>query len=577
MTSNVLIYRRFSSDEQEGGDSLARQSRVCEAFALKMGWTILDTITDKGRSAFKAEHLLPDAALGGFAAQVFAGEIPDGTILLAERLDRISRRPVGEAMAWIHALTSLGVQIALADKGKVFAANMSLEDFFGFSISFAQSHEESAKKSELITSAKTGLWGMAERREGKWTNLAARHPTWLKRNETKNGWVVDEARARIVRDIYQWSADGLGVVVITRRLNAIPVKPFGIAIKDTAKPTWGRSAVRQFLNNRAVEGDLVPVKGMFEGKVLHDFYPRIVDADIVAKARAQQTARTKAAGVRSSTGTSNLFAGITFCGECGKKAFLTSSVNKGRRYAYVKCEGALDGRDCTNTGYYAYQAFEDTALELCLDLALDDRFFEATGELREGQIKQAELEKAIADKRARRKRIMSAFDDDDQDAIDLARNLKVEIESLTAQLVSVREALERASGRVGAVEHLRRVGDIREAAKSDNPMVREQARGKLRQAFSAILYSVSAERTTLEPEFNVGGPPVILKVFTLTFLEGILGVRIDTKGRIVDAVDQALGKPLWDCLTTEQRAVAEPLIKRIKAQREDTASLSTPG
>lgn len=349
MTQKVFLYRRFSSDEQETGDSLSRQQRNCETFAHSQGWTVSETLTDRGRSAYKGEHLLPDAELGKFVHGVDQGSIPHGSIILAERLDRLSRRPVAEAMAWLHNLTSRGVHVAIADKRKVFTEGMSFEDFLGSALSFAQSNEESAKKSERIISAKTALWKLAERREGKWTNLAARPPLWLARNEARNGWIIDSDREALIRDIYQWSADGLGAVLITNRLNEIGEKPWG-KWRRYQDGKWGRTAVRQLLNNPAVEGDLVPVKGMFEGKVLHGFYPRIVDADVVAMARAQQTARKRRPGRwsgagkppqasderrvarKQSGGFGSLFAGSTYCGECGMRAFLTSSVSKGRYY-----------------------------------------------------------------------------------------------------------------------------------------------------------------------------------------------------------------------------------------------------
>ncbi len=550
MSENVLIYRRFSSDEQEQGDSLTRQSRACEQFVQARRWTVTGTLTDKGKSAFKGEHLLPDAELGQFAAQVERGEIPPGTILLAERLDRLSRRPVEEAMAWIHGMTSRGVQIALADSGEVFTANPSLGTFLGTAIRAAQNHEESAKKSKQMVSAKLKLWALAERKQGEWTNLAGRVPLWLERNAKCDGWIENEERIKIVNDIFEWSADGIGAVTIAKRLNELDIEPWGVWRK---KPGWGRTAIRQLINNPAVEGDFVPETGMFLGKVLHGFYPRIVDADLVARARAAEKARKHTKGERAKSGYSNLFAGLTFCGKCGNTAFLSSSTNKkGVKYTYIRCQISGEGR-CEERGYFAYEAFEETALDICLDLALDDRFFQVTGELREAQIRKAELEKVIGDKRSRRKRIMSNFDEDDQDALDMARDLKTEIDGLTEELQETVASIERASGKVGAVEHLRRVNDIREAAKSDDPLVSQQARAKLRQAFSAIINSVRIERT------NDGE-----KVFVIAFLSGVLGVRIDTQGQVIDVASHALGKPLWQHLPADQQALAEPLIRRIK-------------
>lgn len=56
--TDCLIYRRFSTDEQETGlgETLTRQLERCQAFAVAQGWNIIgEPLTDKGRSAFKGD------------------------------------------------------------------------------------------------------------------------------------------------------------------------------------------------------------------------------------------------------------------------------------------------------------------------------------------------------------------------------------------------------------------------------------------------------------------------------------------------------------------------------------------
>lgn len=561
MAVNCVIYRRYSSDEQGSGqgDTLVTQLEACEAYARRKGWDVVDVLTDDGFSAYKGEHLRPGAQLYDFVERVNAGAVEEGTVLLAYKPNRLSRLPVDQTMVWIHGLTSRGLGIAFADKDTVFAAKPTFEQYFGMALPFAVANRESEDKSENSHRARAKMWDKAERREGRWTNLASRAPLWLSRNMECNDWIKDDHRVQIVNLIYRWSADGLGAVTIANRLNAMGEEPWGLWRK---RPGWGRTAIRQLLVNPAVEGDFVPESGPLLGRRLHSFYPQIVEADLVARARANQKARRREAGKRASTGTANLFAGITFCGECGAPAFLTSHRKKGRTYSYLRCEAAGEGRSkgkaaepCQNKVYYPYAAFELAALDLCLDLALDDRFFEATGQLRLARNHRAELEKQIAERRAKRKQIMRNFREDDEDAKDLLGELAVEVDALSLRLTQAEAQIESATGKVGAVEHLRRVNDIRAAAVSEDPLVREQARSKLRQAFTAILAGVDIERTA-EGE----------KIFTVSFLGGLLGVRINTEGVVVARVSEALGKPLHEFLTPEQRKVAEPLIRRMAPQ-----------
>ena len=557
--TEALIYRRFSTDEQEFGssDTLARQLERCQDMAATKGWMVTEVLTDKGRSAYKREHLLPDAELGKFMTRLRSGEFAKGTILIADNLSRLSRYPVDEAQAWIFEVTQAGLEIALADKGELYQANPEVSDFITRAVNLGIAHKSSEEKSRMTLLSKARLWKFAEARTGKWVNLANRPPSWLKRKPTLDGFDIIKERADVVRMIYQMSADGVGVVSIAGHLNTLtpPVPPFASAIKENSgKPhMWGRSSVRQILQTPNVEGDFRPVSGVYKGQVIHDFYPRIVDADIVARARGDLAARRRVAGKSAASGSTNLFAGITTCGECGRRANLSTSVQKGRPYAYVRCEAAAEKR-CSNRSGYAYPKFEETVLDIMLDLALDDRFFAVAGELKTGRVRKAEIEKLVLDKRARRRKMMDKFDLDDQDAMAMIATAKEEIDALEAELETVKAAIQTATGKVGNIEHLRRVGDIRTAAQSENEATRKQARSKLRLALSEIIQSVDIER-------DQDG----VKVFTVILRGGIMAVRITDKGKVQATVREALEKPLWAHLPPEHQEQLAPLIKRIES------------
>jgi hypothetical protein len=300
-----------------------------------------------------------------------------------------------------------------------------------------------------------------------------------------------------------------------------------------------------------------------------------VDADVVAAARDQMrsrkrrtgewkgearsatrsTERTERAGSKKKSGAPpqkrNLFAGKTRCEVCGQRVYLTTQNRKGKTYSYLRCESAVSKR-CTNSDYYPYSNFEETALDLCIDLALDDHFFEATGELREARIRKAELEKVIKAMKDRRQSIIRAFEDDDSQALEIAAALKAEITDHQRQLDEATRDIERHSGRANAVEHLRRVTDIRQAACSDDPAIAEQARSKLRTALSAIIHSVTV------------GPWNGEKVYTMIFRMGTFGVQITPDGKIKNAVTKVDGKPLWEFMPAEHQAMAKSLIRRIE-------------
>src|ERR1700733_260201 len=91
-------YKRFSTPKQAEGDSLRRQTAMAQAWADRTG-VPLDTelqLTDEGVSAYGGANR-DVGALGAFVEAVKDGRVPQGSWLLVENLDRLSREPAGEA------------------------------------------------------------------------------------------------------------------------------------------------------------------------------------------------------------------------------------------------------------------------------------------------------------------------------------------------------------------------------------------------------------------------------------------------------------------------------------------------
>src|SRR3974390_2372505 len=94
-------YRRYSSSQQRDGSSLERQLEMAQAVCSEFGWTLIDLPPDAGVSGFKitdgeenkAENL-HKGALGSFLKKVNDGEVPRGSVLIIEKMDRFSRNYV---------------------------------------------------------------------------------------------------------------------------------------------------------------------------------------------------------------------------------------------------------------------------------------------------------------------------------------------------------------------------------------------------------------------------------------------------------------------------------------------------
>src|SRR4051812_29685222 len=98
--SAAYIYIRFSDKRQERGASRERQREVCTRYCEGNGLPVTEVIEDLGRSAWAGAHL-DSGNLGRFTARVRAGEIAAGSVLVVEKLDRLSRQEPLTTLSWL--------------------------------------------------------------------------------------------------------------------------------------------------------------------------------------------------------------------------------------------------------------------------------------------------------------------------------------------------------------------------------------------------------------------------------------------------------------------------------------------
>ena len=119
MQPKAYSYLRFSTPEQATGDSSRRQIEAAERWAAKNGMT-LDTslrMEDRGISAFRGKNART-GALGAFLAAVDDGVVPEGSYLLVENLDRVSRADPWDALPVFQQIINAGVIIVTLMDGR---------------------------------------------------------------------------------------------------------------------------------------------------------------------------------------------------------------------------------------------------------------------------------------------------------------------------------------------------------------------------------------------------------------------------------------------------------------------------
>lgn len=168
-------------------------------------------------------------------------------------------------------------------------------------------------------------------------------PYGYKKGEKKNTIVVDPEAAEVVRNIFQWAADGTKVTQIAVRLNEAGIKTPSAYLKDVrgnyrVSPFWTFDSLKNILINRIYTGDTVPFKSHVvrvgsnqvkllseaEQTVIPDTHEAIISREMFYQARQVLKSTVKS----KSTGPSSPFSKYLFCGCCGNKLQKGRKTNK---------------------------------------------------------------------------------------------------------------------------------------------------------------------------------------------------------------------------------------------------------
>ncbi len=259
------VYTRFSSDHQHPA-SLDDQQLVCQRYANHQGWRIL------------AEHVYSDAALSGMGVQnrpayqrLLAALVSTPTpfeVLLVDDLSRLSR-DAAEILRLVRVLQEMGLKL----------------------ISVADGIETGTKLSKLALSVKAIINEvyLDDLRDRTLRGLQGRFARGLHTGGRIYGYRsvpvpdpagrldaagrpltlgtqlnVDPDEAHIVRQIFTWFIQGLGLRTIADRLNTQTIPfPAQSTQRGRKRKGWAKSAVRVILKNEKYRGRWVWGRRLF--------------------------------------------------------------------------------------------------------------------------------------------------------------------------------------------------------------------------------------------------------------------------------------------------------------------------
>ncbi|MEM6668723.1 MAG: recombinase family protein [Pseudomonadota bacterium] len=342
-------YVRFSTPEQHQGDSLRRQVEMARTYADEHGLELIEddefTFQDLGRSAFRGQNA-EEGQLKRFRRMIEDGVIENGSYLLVENPDRLSRMPTDQAIGVLSEIVRSGVAVVTLSDRQVYTSKALDEDSFLIIravLQFSLGNQESQKKSERLKEA----W-KEKRRTGNEKPLTSVGPAWLRLDKETGEWEINEAKAKVVRKIFHLHELGSGQERIAKTLNTQGVKTFG-----RAKAGWQKSAVHRILVNPAVVGVCVPHRvdtrddGGRKRKLrtpldpIEGYYPPIIDLETWDSAQLRlKSAKPKG----NTTEIVNPLARLARCPRCGGSM---SRVEKGKRSKpFLVCSRAKRAAGC---------------------------------------------------------------------------------------------------------------------------------------------------------------------------------------------------------------------------------------
>lgn len=366
-TPTAYSYLRFSTPEQRKGSSLDRQIEGTQKLASAKGWNLDLTFSrlDLGKSAFKGDR----AGLQAFLKAIEDGIVKKGSILIIEKLDRLSRAECGLALKLWLGILETGVLIATTSPERIYdkSSTNKLTDLIEVIIAFALANEESQKKSDRIS-----YHWVKRRASGK--PLTGRCPAWLRLNGDE--FEVIEHKAKIVQQIFRWALDGVGARVILRRLNEKKIENIASTFRQTTKKVWNQRYVEHILTNRHVIGEFQAFrmngkKRIPEGEPRKGYYPAIISEEDFWSVQAARKLRNKIKG-SARVGCPNLFQGLAYdMDNGGAMRLVNSSIQdkkKGIRRRIASYAATSHSKDFNS---FPYEIWEQKFLAFCLEITAE--------------------------------------------------------------------------------------------------------------------------------------------------------------------------------------------------------------
>lgn len=376
----TALYCRLSRDDEQDGlsGSIKNQQAILEKYAQENGFKNTRVFIDDGWSGTNFAR----PAFTEIMELAEKGRI--GTLIVKDhsRLGR-NRLIVGQLLE--EGFDSLGVRyIAIMDNidtAKGISDLVPMQDLFN------EWHAKNTSQKVRNVFKSKGMSGAP---------LTTNPPYgYLKDHESKNGWIVDEEAAKIVRQIFAWCVDGLGPTQIAKHLKAAKVPTptehwSNIGRNCSNLPAvpynWCSDTVANILSKQEYCGDTVNFRSTTksfknkkkierppeEWQIFKNTHPAIIDREVFALVQELRKHRRRP----TKSGIVSPFSGLLYCADCGEKLYYSVTNNYKREQAYFFCSSYRKNSEVCSAHYIREKVVEQIILESMQRILLNVQAFE---------------------------------------------------------------------------------------------------------------------------------------------------------------------------------------------------------
>ena len=376
----TALYCRLSRDDEQDGlsGSIKNQQAILEKYAQENGFKNTRVFIDDGWSGTNFAR----PAFTEIMELAEKGRI--GTLIVKDhsRLGR-NRLIVGQLLE--EGFDSLGVSyIAIMDNidtAKGISDLVPMQDLFN------EWHAKNTSQKVRNVFKSKGMSGAP---------LTTNPPYgYLKDPESKNGWIVDEEAAKIVRQIFAWCVDGLGPTQIAKHLKAAKVPTptehwSNIGRNCSNLPAvpynWCSDTVANILSKQEYCGDTVNFRSTTksfknkkkierppeEWQIFKNTHPAIIDREVFALVQELRKHRRRP----TKSGIVSPFSGLLYCADCGEKLYYSVTNNYKREQAYFFCSSYRKNSEVCSAHYIREKVVEQIVLESMQRILLNVQAFE---------------------------------------------------------------------------------------------------------------------------------------------------------------------------------------------------------